>query len=379
MNRIYLDHAATTPVHPKVTEAIVHVLNDCYGNPSSIHHDGRKAKVIIEEAREKIAHLLGREPAEVVFTSSATESINTVLKGLFFKNYPNQSVFRSTSVEHHATLHTLQYLENKNCDVVYEPVNTFGELANISNNNVDLNSFMLVNNETGAVLSKDIFEKLLGRKEKIHIDAVQALGKVPFNEFHQADYLSFSGHKIGAPKGVGFLLVKSGSDFEEFFHGGAQERNRRAGTEAVHHIAGLASAIEIILSEQAQHLSHVEQINRFVRNGLLGLGHDIVINSPNHGSPYILNFTFSQDEDEKIDGEAVLMALDGRGISVSNGSACSSGSFEPSHVLKAIGKSDYEAQATLRLSFSSSTTIKEVEIFLDEFDLVLKRMKSINF
>ena len=378
MNRIYLDHAATTPVHPKVQEVINQTINSFPGNPSSIHDDGRKVKFLIEESREKIAALLGREPAEIVFTSSATESINSVLKSFFFKQLPQSATFRSSTVEHHATLHTLNYLQKKGSQVVYEPVNRFGEVSEISQVKSELNSFMIVNNEMGSILPESVFQELSNRNEILHLDGVQALGKIELLGFERADFISFSGHKINGPKGAGILIVKSGIEFEPLFHGGSQERNRRAGTESVYQIAGLAEAVEIALLNRKNGFDHVFELNQVVRSALLGLSHNITINSPENGSPFILNFTVSSDEEEKIDGEALIMALDAKGISVSNGSACASGSFEPSHVLKEIGLTDYESQATLRISFSELTTREEIEIFVDVLDRSIKRMKSVN-
>lgn len=377
MNRIYLDHAATTPIHPKVQEVINRTIHNFPGNPSSIHDDGRKVKFLIEESREKIAALLGREPAEIVFTSSATESINTALKGYFFSQLPKTVTYRSSKVEHHATLHTLNYLQEKGSQIVFEPVSQFGEISKISEASVGLNSFMIVNNEIGTILPQGIFAQLLDRHELIHLDGVQALGKIDLLGFETADFISFSGHKINGPKGIGILVIKSGTELEPLFHGGSQERNRRAGTESVYQIAGLAEAIKISLENQKNTFEHVSGLNRLVRSALLGLPHNINFNSPENGSPFILNFTVSSHDADKIDGEALIMALDSKGFSVSNGSACASGSFEPSHVLMEIGLTDYQAQAALRISFAESNTAEEIESFVDVLDKSIKRMKSL--
>jgi len=379
MNRIYLDHAATTPMHPLVIETMTNAMKSFPGNPSSIHDDGRNAKFAIEESREKVASLLGKEPSEIIFTSSATESINTVIKGFHFSKYPDKVLYRSSKVEHHATLHSLQYSEKKNAKIDWVKVNQFGEISDIENTFVDLNSFMIVNNELGTILNPEIAEKVKLNKQLLHLDGVQALGKIALKPYLEADFISFSGHKIRGPKGVGVLVVSSGAELEPLLHGGSHERNRRAGTESVFQISGFAKALEISLENRESAFQNAQKLNLFLRNELQKLSHFIEFNSPENGSPFILNFTFSKDEKEDIDGEALLMALDSKGISVSNGSACSSGSFEASHVLSEIGKTDYEAQATIRVSFSGETTLKEVTFFVETFDKVLKRMKEVKF
>ncbi len=379
MNRIYLDHAATTPIHPLVIETMTNAMKSFPGNPSSIHDDGRKAKFVIEESREKVASLLGKEPSEIIFTSSATESINTVIKGLLLSKYPEKVSYRSSKVEHHATLHSLQYATTKNAEIEWIKVNKFGDVSEGGNNHVDLNSFMIVNNELGSVLLTEMVQSIKLNRQLLHLDGVQALGKIALNPYLEADFISFSGHKIRGPKGVGVLVVSSGAVLEPLLHGGSHERNRRAGTESVYQISGFAKALEISLQNRISAFENAQKLNIYLRNELQKLNHFIEFNSPENGSPFILNFTFSKDEKEEIDGEALLMALDSKGISVSNGSACSSGSFEASHVLSEIGRTDYEAQATIRVSFGGETTMEEVTYFVETFDKVLKRMKEVKF
>ena len=192
MNRIYLDNAATTAPHPEVIEIIHQALIDYSGNPSSIHDDGRKSKFLIEESREEIASLLGKEPAEIIFTSGATESINTALKSIFFYKLPSKVQFRSSRVEHHATLHSLDYLKTKGAELIFEKVNSTGEVVSISDKPVDLNSFMAVNNELGSVLDSGLVSALKQNNQKLHLDAVQALGKIDLTVYLKADFLSFT-------------------------------------------------------------------------------------------------------------------------------------------------------------------------------------------
>lgn len=375
-SRLFLDFASTTPIHPLVLETMNEVLNDSPGNPSSVHNEGRKAKFIIEETREKVAQLLSLEPAEIIFTSGATESINTVLKSFFFQKFPEKANFFSSEVEHHATLHSLVFLKSKGANITYLPVDNLGDLLPFPHIHPNVfYSLLAVNNELGTILSPQIISDVKKANSYIHIDGVQALGKIDIQPYLNANYLSFSGHKIQGPRGIGLLVVRGGSELVPLLHGGSHERNRRAGTEDTAKIAGFGKALSIALESQPKNNAHVKMINHYLRGKISQLTHTIKINSPETGSPYILNFTYSQDKSENIDGEAMILALDGNGISISNGSACASGSFEPSHVLSAIGKTEYQAKSTLRVSFSAETTIEDIDRFIHVFERILNRMK----
>lgn len=375
MNRLFLDFASTTPVHPEVISVIESALKNLPGNPSSIHDDGRKARFAVEDARERVASLLGKQPSEIVFTASATESINTVLKSWFFHHLPAKSTYYSSPAEHHATLLTLEYLESKGAEFHQIQPDRSGIVHPFLPEKGSLVSLMAVNNELGSILPSETIQSVLDSGASLHIDAVQALGKIDLSTFMDADYLSFSGHKFYGPRGVGLLVVKSGSDLEPLLHGGAQERNRRSGTEPTALILGFAKALELAMKSQEATFSQASKFNNYLRNNLKSIVPEVQFNSPDDGSPFILNFTLSSDPKEQIDSEAVIMGLDAKGISVSSGSACSSGSWEPSHVLKAIGKSDYEAQTTLRVSFGHGITETDLDRFTETLDGILKKMK----
>lgn len=375
MKRLFLDFASTTPVHPEVISVIETALKDLPGNPSSIHDDGRKARFAIEDARERVAGLLCKQPSEIVFTASATESINTVLKSWFFDHLPAKSIFYTSPAEHHATLLTLEFLEKKGSGLNLIFPDSQGKIHPFQPAEGSLVTLMAVNNELGAVLPSETIHSILNTGASLHIDAVQALGKIDLYPFSEADYLSFSGHKFYGPRGVGMLVVKSGSDLEPLLHGGAQERNRRSGTEPTALILGFVKALELALANQPEAYRRAAELNSYLRKGLNSIVPDVQFNSPEDGSPFILNFTLSTDPREQIDSEAVIMGLDAKGISVSSGSACSSGSWEPSHVLKAIGKSDYEAQTTLRVSFGQGIIETDLDRFIETLDGILKKMK----
>ncbi len=376
MKRLFLDFASTTPLHPEVEAVMLDTFRNYPGNPSSIHEDGRRARFLIEESREKIASLLHKEPSEIIFTSSATESINTVLKSWFMRNLPGTSRFLTSPAEHHATLHTLKYLKEKGASVQVIQPDSDGIVSVFPVDSDTLVSLMAVNNELGSLLPSETVSTAQKAGALVHIDAVQALGKIRLDPFLSADFLSFSGHKFYGPRGTGLLVAKNGSELDPLLHGGAQERNRRSGTEATALIAGLTRALELALNNQESAYSEVYGLNRYLRQTLTAQWPAVTFNSPETGSPFILNFTLSTDPEEEIDSEALIMGLDAKGISVSSGSACSSGSWEPSHVLTAIGKTSYEAQTTLRVSFGPGLSREDLDRFTDTLVSLLIRMKA---
>ncbi|PDO09255.1 MAG: cysteine desulfurase NifS [Candidatus Reconcilbacillus cellulovorans] len=388
MERIYLDYAATSPVHPRVLEAMMPFLGGgVYGNPSSVHAFGREARLAVERARDRIAGILGCSPSEIVFTSGGTESDNLALFGVFeaFVGRPGvgragredperdgeSAGFRgrphlvTTRIEHHAVLNAARRLEKLGCDVTYVGVDTFGrvdpdEVARAVRPETFLVSVMFVNNETGVVQPiGEIGERLRECGVLFHVDAVQALGAVDFRiDGLPVDLMSFSAHKIGGPKGVGALYVSRRVRLAPQLCGGAQEHNRRAGTENVAGIVGFAEAVDIAVS----HLDERRRSCLAARSTLLDelrrrLGDDaIAVNGhPTEAAPHIVNVSFPG-----IPSDVMVWNMDLLGVAVSSGSACSAGAPEPSHVLEAMGLPDDVRRSAVRFSFGPETRTDEV-------------------
>ncbi len=360
---IYLDNAATTRLDERVLEAMLPWLGEDYGNASALYSLGRRARVAIEDARATIAALIGAEPREVMFTSGGTEANNTVLKSVAWQSRTIRTVAHST-IEHHAVLHVAEALAPSGIELVPLPVGESGivELDAVEWERLDrpdvLISVMHSNNETGAL--QPIAEiRRRAPHALFHTDAVQSFGKVPLNVRELGvDFATLSAHKIHGPKGVGALYVRQGVALEPFIHGGGQERGRRGGTEPVALICGFARAAELAAAEMDARARHMEQLRTMLVELLCAEIPDIRINTPDRALPNILNISFL--DAERLDGEAILQLLDVRGIACSNGSACTSGSMQPSHVLKAMGRPDAEAHAAVRFSLSKDTTEDDV-------------------
>lgn len=378
---IYIDHAATTPVKQEVLDAMLPYFTQKFGNASSIYSLGRESRKAIEEAREKTAAALRAQSKEIFFTGSGTEADNWAIKGIAYANRQKGNHIITTSIEHHAVLHTCQYLESDGFEVTYLPVDTNGLVspeavrAAIKPNTI-LITVMFANNEIGTI--QPIAE--IGRiaREKgvyFHTDAVQALGnvKINVNEMN-VDLLSLSAHKFYGPKGIGALYIRKGTKITSFMHGGAQERGRRASTENVAAIVGLGRAVEIAsnnvdqynrkLMELRDHT--IEQIQRnipFVR-----LNGDRYSRLPGN-----VNFSF-----EFIEGESLLLMLDMKGIAASSGSACTSGSLDPSHVLLAIGLPHEIAHGSLRLTFGEDNTREELDYLLETLPGIVQRLREMS-
>jgi cysteine desulfurase len=362
---IYLDNSATTQIEKEVVESMLPWLYEEYGNPSSIYSLGRKARVAIENARTEIAHALHAHPAEIIFTSGGTESNNTVLKSCIHESKLVKALAIS-SIEHHAIIHPAEILSKQGVQVQYIHVNQDGliptdELKNYQLDNT-LISIMHANNETGSIQPIKAIKDLLPSSALLHSDAVQSFGKIPvLVDELGIDFLTISAHKIHGPKGIGALFIKKGIDFKAHQQGGGQERNRRAGTESPALIVGFQTAVRIAINQLEKNAEHMYSLKQFLINNIISLIPDIHINGPINTQtslPSIVNISFPNRPN--IDGESLLQMMDIQDIAVSNGSACVSGSQQPSHVLSAMGRSQKEAKAAIRFSFSKYTTEAEI-------------------
>ena len=386
---IYMDHAGTTPLDPRVLEVMTPFFSEKFGNPSSIHMFGQEARRALDGAREKVAEILRCRLSEVVFTSGGTESDNAAIKGAAAALQATGNHIITSSIEHHAVLHACQYLENVGFDVTYLPVDKYGmvepdDVGRAINERTILVSIMYANNETGTIepisdIAGVVKERAraLERTIVVHTDAVQAAGLLDLNtETLGVDMLSLSAHKFYGPKGVGVLWVRRGTPFLPQQLGGGQERERRSGTENIPGIVGTAAALEIAESER-EYVSLtcqglVEEIVHGVQRHIEGAhfnGH------PVQRLPNNVNFSF-----EGVEGETILLGLETAGIAASSGSACSSGSLEPSHVLLALGQPADLAGGSLRLTLGKDNTEEEVDYLLSVlYDLVsrLREMPSL--
>jgi cysteine desulfurase len=375
MRQIYLDNSATTPVDPEVLEAMWPYFSDDFGNASSVHLFGQKAKAAVEHARVQVARLIGAEPREIVFTSGGTESDNLAVKGAAeaLQDYGRHII--TSNIEHPAVLSTCRALEKRGFDVTYLPVSDLGtieldDLQAALRDDTILITIMAANNEIGTTqpipeigrLVQAIRAERQTRYPYFHTDAVQAVGKVPVDVNDWAvDLLSLSGHKIHAPKGVGALYVRQGVRIESHLHGGHHERDRRAGTENVTGIVGLGKAAELARQHLPERLEHMRALRDYFEAEVARRIPDVVFNGDReHRVPSISNCSF-----RFIEGEALMIRLDLRGIAVSTGSACASGSIEPSHVLTALGCERELARGSIRFSLSKDTTVDEIERVLD--------------
>ncbi|ADG05832.1 cysteine desulfurase family protein [Kyrpidia tusciae] len=362
MGGIYLDHAATTFVLPEVREAMARHLEERVGNPSSIHEFGRRAKATLEDAREAVAALIGASPAELVFTSGGTEADNAALIGAVLALRDRGRHVVTTAIEHHAVLHTARQLQDWGFDVTYVHPGPQGvvkaeDVAGAIRPDTVLVSVMWVNNETGAVQPvREIGALVKERGLLFHTDAVQAVPWLPVEvDDIGCDLLSVSAHKLHGPQGIGALFVRKGTPWVPLLYGGAQERGRRAGTENVPGIVGFGAAAAWIKGRRAAGLDHAERLRKIFLGTVREEFGQVLVHSPEDGIPAILNVAFPG-----VSAETLLMNLDLHGIAASSGSACTSGSLEPSHVLQAMGLEDAVVRSSLRFSFSIQTTEEEV-------------------
>jgi cysteine desulfurase len=374
---MYFDHAATTPTHAQVVEAMMPYFTTAFGNASSLHRYGRQARVAIEDARIEIAEAMGAHPAELLFTSGGTESNNTIVKSLW--NQRRISSIAVSSIEHHAMLDSAHHVEQFGCVVHKLPVTNSGfvEVSAVAPFNHDntLLCIMHANNEVGSIQPiKQIRER--APNALLAVDCVQSFGKITVNMQEMgADFATISAHKIHGPKGVGALFVRKGIDFAAHQVGGSQERNRRAGTEAVALIVGFQHAVRLAMQQQRQVLEHLQSLQTVCIELLKVHVPCCTINTHGeHSLPSIVNCSF--DAAVGIEGEALLQMLDMEGLAVSSGSACVSGSQQPSHVLLAMGKPEHEARCGVRFSFSAFTTHQELEQAITIFAQCVRTMRA---
>ena len=378
---IYLDNAATTQVYPEVLDAMLPYFTEYYGNPSSVYEFSAEPKRAIAQARETIAKALGAKSNEIYFTYGGTESDNWALISTAEAYQAKGKHIITTKIEHHAILHTCEYLEQRGFEVTYLDVDEFGvvkldELEKAIRPDTILISVMFANNEIGTIEPiKEIGE--IAKKHGIlfHTDAVQAFCHVPINvdECH-IDMLSSSAHKLNGPKGTGFLYIRTGLKTRSFIHGGAQERKRRAGTENVPYIVGMGVAAQLALDHMQEERVQVAMLRDKLEAGLLERIPDCMVNGDvENRLPNTTNIAF-----KNVEGEAILLMLDRLGICASSGSACTSGSLEPSHVLRAMGVPFNYAHGSIRLSLSRYTIEDDVNFVIEHFPQVIETLRAIS-
>ncbi|UCB51747.1 MAG: cysteine desulfurase NifS [Candidatus Zixiibacteriota bacterium] len=381
MRKVYLDHSATTPVRPEVLEAMLPYLESRFGNASSIHGSGREAKVALEEAREKVAEVIGAAPSEVFFTSGGTESDNLAIKGTAFANRKKGNHIITSQIEHHAVLESCKFVDNEGFEVTYLPVDSQGlvhgdDLRKAIRDDSTLVSIMHVNNEVGTIQPLEELGKIARDKGVyFHSDAVQSVGKIRIDvQTSNVDMLSMSGHKIHGPKGVGALYVRKGVRITPWTHGGHHERSRRAGTENVPGIVGFARALELMNQELDDQCEHMKNLTETFYRRLVELIPDVVLHGDSSKRvPNILSLSF-----KGVEGESVILSLDMRGVAVASGSACTSGTLEPSHVLSAMRVPPEIAQGAVRFSFGRDNTMEDVEYVLSLLPEIVQRLRSIS-
>ena len=378
---IYMDNAATTSLSQEVLETMMPFFKENFGNPSTIYSIGRNAKKGIELARERVAKALGASPKEIFFTSCGTESDNWAIKGAAFEGLKKGKNHIITSkIEHHAVLHTVQYLEKKGFDVTYLDVDSQGlvnpkDVENAITEKTALVTIMYANNEIGTIEPIEEIGKICKDKGVIfHTDAVQAIGHIPIDVKKQnIDMLSLSAHKFHGPKGIGALYIRKGVRIETFMEGGAQESGKRAGTENTAEIVALGKAIEIACTEIEERNSRLIEKRDKIINELLKIERSKLNGHREKRLPGNVNISF-----EGIEGESLLLLLDMAGICASSGSACTSGSLDPSHVLLAIGLPHEIAHGSLRLSIDESNTDEEIDFVVEEVSKAVNRLREMS-
>ena len=378
---IYFDHAATTPPRPEVVDAMLPYFRERWGNPSSIHASGQEAAAGVDQARDKVAALLGALPEEIVFTSSGTEADNQALIGVAIAQEKKGNHIITSVIEHHAVLHTAQFLEKRGIEVTYLPVDSHGlvdpdDVRQAITDKTILVSIMHANNEIGTIQPiAEIGSICRERDVLLHTDAVQTVGRIPMNVHEMnIDLLSLSGHKFYGPKGVGALFVRKGVRISPLIHGGGHERGRRSSTENVPGIVGLGEAARLAARDLDWEVSHSQQLRDRLIEGVLSSVPDSILTGhptqrlPNNASVCV----------RYVEGESMLLNLDFEGIAASSGSACTSGSLEASHVLLAIGLPHDLAHGSLRLSVGRGNTMPEVEHFIQVFPPIVEKLRAMS-
>ena len=383
---VYMDHAGTTPLAPDVLRAMTPYFTELFGNPSSIHTVGQEARYALDEARERVARVLNCRPREVVFTGGGTESDNAAIVGVATALQETGNHIITSSVEHHAILHTCQHLESQGFDVTYLPVDANGMIqpevvGRAITSKTTLVSIMYANNEIGVInpvaeIAAAVKERAseLSRTILLHSDAVQAAGYLDLDVRKLGvDLLSLSGHKFHGPKGTGVLFIRRGAPFLPYILGGGQERERRSGTENIPGIVGLSVALETANSQRDMNSRHCAALrDRIIAQMLERVPGTRLNGHPTQRLPNNANFSFSG-----VEGEPILLGLDMAGIAASSGSACSSGSLEPSHVLLALGQSAEVARGSLRLTLGKDNTEEQVDYLLEVLPDLVERLRQL--
>lgn len=381
MDRIYLDYAATSPVLPEVLDAMLPFFMSCFGNPSGIHENGRETRKAVEQARREVAETLGAESREIVFTSGGSESDNLAIEGTAFALRQKGNHIITSQIEHHAVLNTCRWLEKQGFRVTYLPVDASGlvdpdSVRDAIGNDTVLVSIMTANNEIGTVEPVSEIGEICREKGVLfHTDAVQAIGMMNIHAAEiNADLISLSAHKFHGPKGTGALYIRKGTKLESLIHGGAQERGLRAGTENVPGIVGMGKAITVAAKEREENQQRIRELrDQMIRIVLERIPGSQLNGHPEKRLANNCHFSFAG-----IESEALLLRLDLAGISVSGGSACSSGSMEPSHVLQAIGLKDEMLKSGIRMTMGRETTREEIEKTAEKMSEIIADLRQMS-
>ena len=376
--RVYLDHAATTPVDEEVLEEMLPYFTKKYGNASSLHSFGREARDAIERSRERVAQLIGAESEEIIFTAGGTESDNIAIKGIAFREGKGHII--TSQIEHPAVMATCQHLEKKGFDVTYLPVDKYGmvspeDVENAIRDDTILITIMHANNEIGTVEPIEEIAKIARENEIVfHTDAVQSVGKIPVNVKRIGmDMLSISAHKIYGPKGVGALYIKKGTKIEAIIHGGGHEKGLRPSTENVPGIVGLGKACELAEKRMEEDMKRMQRLRDRLIKGVLEIEESYLNGHPEKRLPNNAHFRFAA-----VEGESLILSLDDKGIAGSTGSACSSKKLKPSHVLMAIGLNEVQAHGSLRLTLGRENTEEEIDYVIEVLPPILEKLRAMS-
>ena len=381
MKRVYLDNAATTKLIPEVLNEMMPYMTEVYGNPSSPHYFGQQSGAAVDKARKQVAEAIGAEPGEITFMSGGTEADNTAIRGIAERYSKRGKHIITSAVEHHAVLHTCQYLEKQGYEVTYLPVDEYGmvtvdQVREAMRDDTVLVTIMFANNEVGTIMPiAEIGALCRERGVFFHTDAVQAVGHVPIDvKAMNIDMLSMSAHKFHGPKGVGALYVRKGIIVPALILGGAQERNRRAGTENVPGIVGMGKAIELACEDLEEKGRKMMQLrDKLIREIPLRIPEVKLNGHPTKRLPNNVNFSIKY-----IEGESILLMLDLNGIAASSGSACTSGSLDPSHVLLAMGLTHEIAHGSVRMTLCDETTEEDIDYVLEVLPMVAEKLRRMS-
>ncbi len=381
MRTVYLDHSATTYVRDEVLGAMLPYFGERYGNPSSIHHMGRRSRSVLDECRERVAKTLRVKPGEIIFTGGGSEADNLAIKGHAWAKKDKGNHIITSQIEHHAVLYAVQWLEKNGYTATYLPVDRYGlvhpgVLEDAITDKTILVSIMASNNEVGTIQDlKALSEVCRKHGVTFHTDAVQSIGyHDPELDRNPVDLLSLSAHKFYGPKGVGMLFVRAGTKLEPLIHGGTQERDLRAGTENIPGIVGLAKALELAVEEMPATVARLTSMRDRLINGVLKSIPDTGLNGhPTQRLPHNANLYFA-----RIEGEGILLQLDMEGICASSGSACTSGSLDPSHVLSAMGLDPMLIHGSVRFSLGHRTTDEDIDWVLEKLPPIVEKLRSIS-